>query len=152
MTSINIEIELEGINQLLAQLKDLGEDADLVMLETITDLATDTHENALNGIAGPPKSGKVYEKYNPRRTHQASAPGQYPSSDTGQLLTNVRVAGLDLPTIARMEAKVGTSIMHGRYLEFGTPRMLARPWLLPSFERARQGVETELRRRLEARV
>lgn len=29
-----------------------------------------------------PKSGRVYSKYSPRRDHRASAPGEYPATDT----------------------------------------------------------------------
>lgn len=31
------------------------------------------------------RSGIVYSKYAPRRQHQASAPGEYPATDTGRL-------------------------------------------------------------------
>jgi phage gpG-like protein len=50
------------------------------------------------------------------------------------------------------EARVGTNLFYGPYLEFGTSKMAARPWLLPSFERAKVGVEKELRARLEAKI
>ena len=147
MTTVRVEID--GLSQLLGQLKDLGEDADTIMLETITDLVTDTHQFATDGIAGPPKSGRTYQKYDPRRTHTASAPGQYPASDTGRLLGSVRMI---LPSAGRMIGEVGTSVDYGAFLEFGTSRMAARPWLLPSFIRAKQNVERELKARLEARV
>lgn len=147
MTTVNIE--LDGLSQLLGQLKDLGEDGNQIVLETITDLVTDTHQFATDGIAGPPKSGRVYEKYDPRRTHTASAPGQYPASDTGRLLGSVR---MELPTSARLVGRVGTAVDYGAYLEFGTSRMTARPWLLPSFNRAKKGIERELKSRLEARI
>ena len=34
------------------------------------------------------KTGETYEKYNPRRTHTASAPGESPATDTGYLASN----------------------------------------------------------------
>ena len=33
--------------------------------------------------------GEVYEKYNPRRTHQASLEGAYPATDTGYLISHI---------------------------------------------------------------
>lgn len=147
MTSVRVEVE--GLSQLIDQLKSLGEDGDQIMLETITDLVTDTHQFAVDGIAGPPKSGRVYEKYAPRRTHQASAAGQYPATDTGRLLGGVRMV---MPSAPRLEGQVGTAIVYGAYLEFGTARMDARPWLMPSFEKAKIGVEKELKTRLESRI
>ena len=150
MTTIGIK--LDGMAQLLGQLKALGADTDDIVLETINDLATDTHALAVSGISHSGGGGRTYEKYKPRRTHTASAPGKYPASDTGELATNVRMDGLQRATIASMMATVGTSIMHGVWLEFGTSRMAARPWLLPSFERAKIGIEKELKLRIEAMV
>ena len=144
-----ISVEMQGLSELMAQLQSLGKASDQIVLETITDLVTDTHQFAVDGIAGPPKSGVTYEKYDPRRTHTASAPGQYPATDTGRLLGGVR---MELPTPSRMIGRVGTAVQYGPYLEFGTSRMAARPWLLPSFEKAKIGVARELKKRLEARI
>lgn len=159
MTTINVEID--GIKKLLDQLRGLGDGADDVVIDTITDLVTDTHQFAVRGIQRGPKTGRVYDTRfwtddqgrlrvgEPRVPHQASAPGQYPASDTGRLASNVR---FELPTPSNMTGRVGTNITYGAYLEFGTSRMAARPWLMPSFERAKAGVEKELKARLEGKV
>jgi len=34
-------------------------------------------------------TGRMYEKYEPRRSHRASAPNQPPASDTGFLVSNI---------------------------------------------------------------
>jgi len=144
MTTIGIK--LDGMAQLLGQLKALGADADDVVINAITDIVTDTQAFAVTGIQSG-GAGRTYEKYQPRRTHRASAPGAYPATDTGRLASSVRMV---LPTVADMTGTVGTAVKYGAYLEFGTSRMAARPWLLPSFERAKIGVEKELRLRVEA--
>lgn len=141
MTSI--KIEMEGLGQLIKALEGLGVSAEQAMMETITDLVTDTHGNAITGIQGGPKTGRVYGN------HQASAPGQYPASDTGRLAGSIR---MELPQAGNMTGRVGTAVAYGPMLEFGTSRMAARPWLLPSFDRAKIGVEKELRARLEAKI
>lgn len=142
MTSI--KIEMQGLQQLLGQLNKLGADADDVAMEVITDLVTDTHAFAVSGIERGPKTGRTYRRGNV--AHTASAPGQYPASNAGILASSVR---MELPTTANMTGRVGTAVAYGPMLEFGTSRMAARPWLLPSFERAKIGVEKELRARLE---
>lgn len=142
-----VKIELEGVNTLLAKLQKLELASDDVIEETIFNLAMETQAEAIKGINGPPKSGAVYEKYAPRRTHQASAPGQYPASDTGRLASSVRA----VPT-GPMAYEVGTNVAYGPMLEFGTTRMAARPWLFPSFEKARVGIERELKVKLEAKL
>lgn len=150
MTTINVE--LDGLQQLLAQLKALGDDAEQVTIDTMNLIAVLTQGIAKKGISRGPKSGKVYRRgpgRNLSATHQASAPGQYPASDTGQLAKFVLV---DKATPGNMTAIVGTNVQYGPMLEFGTSRMAARPWLLPSFTQAKINVEKKLRANLEARI
>lgn len=60
----------------------------------------------------------------------AGPPGDYPALRTGHLRRNVQME-MDR---ARLEARVGTNVKYGRYLEFGTTRGLApRPWLSRGF-------------------
>jgi hypothetical protein len=177
-----IKVELQGIQQLIAKMEALGDDADMVILKTITDLTLTTKRLAQKGIQSGPKSGVTYHRiydaekgymriyaggyseYGPNKivavyksdgggnlspTHRASAPGQYPATDTGRLASSVMV---NLPTPASMTGEVGTNVLYGKWLEFGTTRMAARPWLLPSFTQAKIGIEKKLRDNLEARI
>jgi phage gpG-like protein len=142
-----ITVEVDGLSALLRQLEQVGRGGEQVVLETIVDLVTDTHAFAVSGIERGPKSGATYRRGNV--VHQASAPGQYPASDTGRLASGVR---MELPSAGNMTGRVGTAVAYGPMLEFGTSRMAARPWLMSSFERAKAGVAAELRRKLEAKV
>lgn len=156
-----IKIEVDGLQQLLKQLEGIGQGGDQALVNVITDVVTDTHAFAVAGIQRGPKSGRVYDtrfftdaqgrlrRGEPRPPHQASAPGQYPASDTGRLASSVR---MEFPTAGRIEGRVGTAVAYGPMLEFGTSRMAARPWLLPSFEKAKIGVEKELRAAMEAKT
>jgi len=158
---VKIKVELDNVNKLLDQLRDLGAAGRQVIEESITDLVLDTHANAVQGIERGPKTGRVYETRfwtdaqgrlrigEERVPHRASAPGQYPASDTGRLASNIR---FELPTSTALTGRVGTNIMYGRHLEFGTTKMAARPWLMPSFEKAKVGVEQELKTRLEGKL
>ena len=146
MTRINVE--LDGMAQLIAKLTALGENANDILEQVKFDLAFDTQALAITGINRGPKSGKTYQRKNV--THTASAPGQYPASDTGRLANSVGVASDIRDRGASIT--VGTAVAYGPMLEFGTSRMAARPWLVPSFKKAKIGVEKELRARLEARL
>lgn len=66
----------------------------------------------LIGIQGPPRS----------------KPGEPPHRDTGALQASIEVNGPAEQGDA-VFASVGTALEYGRYLEFGTSRMAARPWL-----------------------
>ena len=138
MTTIGIKVD--GLSALLKQLQDVGAAGGDAVEETIANLALTTQQYAQTGIRGGAASGRVYGN------HQASAPGQYPASDTGRLMGSIDTE------LTPTEARVGTNLFYGPYLEFGTSKMAARPWLLPSFERAKVGVEKELRARLEAKL
>lgn len=139
---MKISVEVEGLNEALARLKALGANADSTLLDAVEDLTVQTHAFAVQGIQRGPKSGRTYTRRGV--THTASAPGQYPASDTGTLASSVQMV---LPAAGDRSGQVGTNVAYGAHLEFGTSRMAARPWLLPSFERAKIGVEQELKAR-----
>lgn len=55
-----------------------------------------------------------------------SRPGEYPKKVTGFLRRGVAYE-VDR---TRLRARVGTNVPYGKYLELGTRKMAARPWLL----------------------
>lgn len=139
-----VDIKLEGLDDLFADLNRLGELSDDLIMDTINDVAMDTQQEAVRGIQRGPASGRTRSDGS-----RASAPGEFPMSDTGRLASNVDMI---LATPAKMQAKVGTNIIYGAYLEFGTSRMAARPWLERSFRKAAEGVAKELKAKLEGRI
>lgn len=139
-----VDIKIEGLDDLFADLNRLGELSDDLIMDTINDVAMDTQQEAVRGIQRGPASGQTRADGS-----RASAPGEFPMSDTGRLASNVDMI---LATPAKMQAKVGTNIIYGAYLEFGTSRMAARPWLERSFRKAAEGVAKELKAKLEARI
>jgi len=82
-----------------------------------------------------------------RVTNIPSAPGSPPSVQTGRLRNSI---GYNVVGPAR--AQVGTNVEYGLYLEFGTSRMPARPFLRPivnsrkAMGAARDAAVAELRR------
>jgi len=75
------------------------------------------------------------------RAFGVSAPGDYPSMRTGHLRRNVQQE----TDRERLIARVGTNVLYGKFLEFGTRKMAARPWL----SRGLRDNEAELRSILE---
>jgi len=64
-------------------------------------------------------------------SHVASKEGDAPNTDTGRLVNSIKVEVDGHLTF------VGTSLKYGKWLEFGTKRMSARPWLNPALEAGR---------------
>lgn len=67
------------------------------------------------------------------KPHRASAPGDAPAVDSGDLRRSIGVQ-----KIGEGRYRVGTNLKHGLFLEFGTRRMAARPWLRPAAEKVRK--------------
>lgn len=81
------------------------------------------------------KSGVVYG------SHQASAPGEMPAIDTGNLANSVQVE-FETETVAI----VFTNADYAANLEYGTMRMAPRPFFVPAAEEVRPQFEADARR------
>lgn len=84
------------------------------------------------------KSGKVYQKYNPRREHRASAPGQAPATDQGGLVSSINVDTKQPSSVKRASkarSAVGSHLEYAEHLEKGTVNILARPFMKPAFRK-----------------
>ena len=91
------------------------------------------HGTAVQSITDGNKSGETYTKYNPRRTHRASAAGEPPAADTGYLHNNI-IFDIDADGFG---ASVERRAEYSEALEFGTSKMQARPFLQPAVEENR---------------
>lgn len=129
---MTVTIRLEGSEQLQRELRrlsgDLREEAGKAVLATAVEMRADIVKSIQRG----PASGVTYEKYKPRRTHTASAPGQPPMSDTGRLANSIT-----FDRLGDLTAVVGTKVDYAVHLEYGTERMAARPFFRPAVERMR---------------
>jgi len=88
---------------------------------------------AIQSIARGAATGETYVKYNPRRTHTASAPGQPPASDTGFLISSIS-SSVEKHR-GSVVGVVRASSPYAAHLEFGTQQMAARPFFQPALDR-----------------
>jgi len=86
-------------------------------------------------IQGGSRTGRVYLKGKTGRKHVASAPGEPPASDTGQLARHIKHKILDGGTEATVGIHDHNRVKYALDLEFGTMRTAARPFFFPTFER-----------------
>jgi HK97 gp10 family phage protein len=131
---VKVGIRVTGADELIREMRRYGDRANEVMDGALQKAAIDTRNEAVAAIQRGPKTGSVYPAVRGRRgsAHQASAPGEPPATDTGTLVRSVR--WVEAP--AAREWRVGTAVQYGAYLEFGTSRMEARPWLFPAVQEA----------------
>jgi len=95
-------------------------------------------------IASGDKTGKIYSRRGVE--HQASAPGEPPATDTGELIASGR-AGAEMGP-SGPEGIVEWTAPHAVHLEYGTRKMAARPFANPAVERNRGRIADLLRQAL----
>ena len=132
---MQVSIKVKGLEEATKALKSLEKDLEQPFREVILGGAQLIRGEAIKSIQTGPKSGRIYERYNPRRTHQASAPGQAPASDTGNLVSQIIVRPKNPDEVA-----VESNALYSSFLEFGTSKMLARPFLFPATEKSRMKI------------
>lgn len=85
---------------------------------------------------GPPAAiFKATGKQNLSVKHTASAPGQSPATDTGNLANLIRV------DVKQFECAVVSGAKYSEWLEFGTSKISPRPFMFPSYEENKKKVE-----------
>ncbi len=82
-------------------------------------------ERSVSSMAGS-KSGRMYGQ------HQASAPGEAPAIDTGQLADSIQT------DVSGTSGMVYTNSEHGPYMELGTHDIGPRPFFAPAAEAERK--------------
>lgn len=109
--------------------------------------ATDLVRNdVLKSLHGGFKGGITYTKYNPNRIHTASAPGEAPATDTGFLASNIYKDIEDNGMTGIVESRAPYSAA----LEFGTSKILPRPFMQPALEKNRNKIKRLFNRGFKA--
>ena len=135
--------KFSGIQDATKALEKVKEDLENNMQEILLGGGQLIRGEAIRSIQSGAKSGKTYKRYNPTRTHKASAPGEAPASDTGFLVSNIRVKEEKDVVQVRSEAS------YSKFLEYGTSKMLARPFLFPAFEKSKPKIAEVIFRKIK---
>lgn len=93
-----------------------------------------------------PTSAIGYHTHNKKKLHYPSLPNNPPAVDTGTLRRSITFSVVEEE--ARIIGRVGSTLMnppYGFYLEFGTSRMIERPWLRPAISRNKDVIIETLR-------
>ena len=124
-----LTFKFDGVQDATKALEKVKEDLENNMQEVLLGGGQLIRGEAIRSIQSGAKSGKTYKRYNPTRTHKSSAPGEAPASDTGNLVRNIRVKQ-KTQDIVTVESRASYS----KFLEYGTSKMQARPFLFPAFK------------------
>ena len=137
-------MRLTGTDELRKALREFGINADREIAGIVNGTAQNIRTHAIKSIQRGTKSGIVYEKTSPKRTHKASAPGEAPATDTGLLANSIQA------DIEGRQATVFTNTEYAPWLEFGTQSIEPRPFMFPAMEKERPKWESRLNRIVDA--
>ena len=136
--------QLTGTVELRAALRKFGVNANGEIAQIVNGTAQNIRTHAIKSIQRGTKSGLVYEKTSPKRTHKSSAPGEAPATDTGRLANSINAE------IDGKKAEIVADTEYAAWLEFGTQSIEPRPFMLPAMEKERPKWEARLNRIVDA--
>ena len=144
---MDIKFRVSNLKKVLSQLENLDKQLEPDFQEIVKGGAQLIRGEAIKSIQTGAKSGVMYQMYNPRREHRASAPGQAPASDTGNLVSKI---------IVKQKSQDVTSVEsnanYSAFLEYGTSKMEARPFMLPAFEKSKKPILDATFRRVVGKI
>jgi len=126
---------IEGLDETLEAFSRLGKagirEGGRAVDATTQKVRTDAIKSIQRGV----KSGRIYERspgQNLSQTHQASAPGEAPATDTGTLVSSIKAA------TKQLNGRVYSDLKYSFWLEYGTVSMEPRPFLNPALQANKQ--------------
>lgn len=122
-------VKVRNLGRVKAKLKTLSEKTTKTVKQEIA-IATLRYELELKEeISTGTRTGIMYKRG--RKTHQASAPGEPPKSDTGTLVNSIHHVFTD----KGLTGEVKSNLPYALSLEVGTSKVPARPVWFPTAER-----------------
>jgi len=128
------DFEITGDRELIEAMRHATADVLEGVARAVTASALGLQGDVKQRVIREPATGIIYEKTNPTRTHQASAPDEAPATDTGRL-----AGSIDFDAVDKFTATVGSNLVYAAALEFGVPsrNLEPRPYFTPAVEAMR---------------
>ena len=140
---IDLTVSVEGLGKLYEGLELLPERVDAEVQKALYAGAQMVRTAAIKSLDDGDKSGRIYKRRS--IVHQASAPGEAPSTDTGRLKNSI--TAYNNPGDKEAFTVAGRGLAnYAPLLEFGTDggQMLPRPFMFPALESCRQAIKDRI--------
>ena len=122
---MTIKVTVKTVFNDIPRIKDgMRPKAGQAVMATALDIASIAKQSMSGG-----KTGITYKRSN--KTHRASAPGEAPAIDSGELINSIQAAKQD-----ELTALAFSNMEYSPHLEFGTVHMAKRPFFTPAAEKA----------------
>ena len=126
--------KLTGAKNLRTKFRVFGDRSGKALMVALRESAIMVKTSAQRGIQKGPKTGTVSKRG--KKFHIASAPGEFPATDTGYLVSHISITENRRRTLVDIISKAPYS----QALEFGTSRMKPRPFMAPALEANRKAI------------
>lgn len=122
--SARVEVDGASLSRLDTKLHDFPDELVYEILKAQQANALDMRSVAIEEVQRGERSGRIYRRKKGKIVHKASAPGEPPKSDSGNLVAHIRGFVED-----RVTAVLEAATAYAKALEFGTRKMAARPFM-----------------------
>lgn len=152
---MTLKIQVKGVKEFNKFLGDLSKSSNVELNKLMAISATETHKNAVESINSQSigktythkfitlKNGNVVPGKKRNKPHTASKEGDAPNSDSGDLTKNITIKK-GLTGTHTVGSRKGAP--HGFWMEFGTEKVKARPWLQPAFDKMVKGFDSKIKK------
>ena len=144
-----MSVKVSGMRNFQTQIRKLGDSFGDAVNNGVFLTASEMRVYAIKSIRtpSPGKPVKRRSQGGALKNHVAAAPGESPNVDNGKLIESIAVE-----KSADMTYFVGSELKYAKYLEFGTSKMLARPWLQPAIRANRNALIDNIEKAVDLAV
>ena len=143
-------IQVTGVAELKKKLRSLGASMEDAIFGGVILTANEIRTDAIKSIQN--KSGGTQVQRSRQDggtyTHTAAAEGSAPNTDTTKLVASIAVE----LNKSGVYALVGTNLDYAGFLEFGTSKMGARPWLEPALRKNKDNLQRNINAAADALI
>lgn len=142
---LRLDIEIEGAEALQRAFSYIGAQAVEHLALSLVSGAHAVRDDIVYNIQRGDKTGRIYGD------HQASAPGEYPATDTGFLVNHI-IADDSAKDLGHglLYVAVQSEAPYSEALEFGTRKMAPRSFMRPSLDSKKDDVVRDVQQALNA--
>jgi len=135
---MDFTFKIDGLDRIEKATKEVQIEINKQLNIALVASAAKVHAEASKSLTNGQKSGALYKRGT--KTHQASAAGEAPASDTGTLLNSLSFYNFR----DKLEAVITTRLKYAAMLEFGTAKIGARPFMMPAYIKSKEWIGERL--------
>ncbi len=127
--SLRVTVQAGGVASLTHELGAVPSKAETAVRRVVTATTMQVEADVKKAVQRGPKTGRTYTR-GKTRTHQASAPGEAPATDTGTLVSRVNREMHD----SGRSGSVFSDVDYAGTLERGNAKIDPRPYFAPALD------------------